>query len=217
MQLAIIKLPRPMSTTAAVLQPEPQPIFAPSLKTGTFALVLFCAGHFLIDLYSSALGVLQPLLVAQFGLRFTQAGLLGGLLSFSSSVTQPVYGFLSDRFHSKLFTALAPAVAGAFISSLGWAPSYPVLLTMVFLGGAAIASRHPQATSNATVGVTRSRTSYRCFHQLRHPRDGSRPYLLLTRDRRVRRCRARSSGHVSSRYVGLLQPIRIEHLLQTSR
>ena len=87
--------------------------------------------------------------MSQFRLNFTEAGILGGVLSFSSSVLQPVYGYLSDRFHSRLFTALAPAVAGIFISSLGWAPGFGVLLAMVWLGGAGIASFHPQATANA--------------------------------------------------------------------
>src|SRR3981081_370662 len=75
-------------------------------------LVLFSCGHFIIDLYSIALGVLQPLLLVQFGLSLTQAGILGGMLVFSSSMLQPVYGYLSDRFHPRLFSALAPAVAG---------------------------------------------------------------------------------------------------------
>src|SRR5713101_6796377 len=84
-------------------------------------LVLFSSGHFVIDMYSIALGVLQPLLLVRFGLSLTQAGLLGGMLVFSSSVLQPVYGYLSDRFRSHLFTALAPAGAAIFISSLGLA------------------------------------------------------------------------------------------------
>jgi FSR family fosmidomycin resistance protein-like MFS transporter len=119
--------------------------------------LLFACAHFLIDLYSIALGVLQPLLHAQFGLTLTQAGVLGGTLVFSSSMMQPVYGYLSDRFHTYLFTALAPAVAGIFISSLGLAAGYKTLLLMVWLGGAGIASFHPQATANATRGIIENR------------------------------------------------------------
>jgi FSR family fosmidomycin resistance protein-like MFS transporter len=122
-----------------------------------FTLTLFCLTHFTIDLYSGALGALQPLLIAPFHMNFTEAGILAGVLSFSSSVLQPCWGYLSDRFHSRLFTALAPAVAGIFISSLGWAPNYGMLLAMVFLGGAGIASFHPHAASNATQGITRNR------------------------------------------------------------
>src|SRR5579872_610890 len=119
-------------------------------------LVLFCVGHFLVDLYSGALGALQPVLHNAFGLNFTQAGILGGMLVCSSSVMQPVYGLLSDRWNSRLFTVLAPAMAGVFISSLGFAPGYMGLLLMVWLGGAGIASFHPQAAANATAGVERN-------------------------------------------------------------
>jgi FSR family fosmidomycin resistance protein-like MFS transporter len=120
-------------------------------------LVLFSCGHFVIDMYSIALGVLQPLLLVQFGLSLTQAGLLGGMLVFSSSVLQPVYGYLSDRFHTRLFSVLAPAMAGLFISSLGLASGYGMLLAMVWLGGAGIGSFHPQATANATLGIKSNR------------------------------------------------------------
>ena len=141
-----------MSSRSAV-QPAP-------VSLGTFALlplVLFCLGHFFIDLYASALGVLQPLLVSRYHLSFTEAGILGGLLVFSSSVLQPVYGYLSDRFHSPLFSTLAPAMAGFFISSVAFAPGFGGLLAMVFLGGAGVASFHPQAASRAVADVTANR------------------------------------------------------------
>ena len=142
-----------MSSQAPTLELDQAQYSRPALPP----LVLFSCGHFFVDLYSIALGVLQPLLLAQYGLSLTQAGLLGGMLVFSSSVMQPVYGYLSDRFHTYLFTALAPAVAAIFISSLGLASGYGMLLAMVWMGGAAIASFHPQATANATLGIKRNR------------------------------------------------------------
>jgi MFS transporter, FSR family, fosmidomycin resistance protein len=69
-------------------------------------------------------------------------------------VTQPLWGMLSDRFHTRLFSTLAPAVAGIFVASLGLAPSYSVLMAMVILGGSGIASFHPQASSLSTRGLT---------------------------------------------------------------
>ena len=146
-----------MVPTTALLEADARPPLAPLARATLVSLTLFCFGHFFVDLYSGALGALQPLLVDQFRMSFTQAGILAGVLSFSSSVLQPGYGYLSDRFHSRLFTALAPAVAGIFISSLGWAPSYTALLAMVFLGGCGIASFHPHAAANATHGITQNR------------------------------------------------------------
>jgi FSR family fosmidomycin resistance protein-like MFS transporter len=75
----------------------------------------------------------------------------------SSSVMQPAYGYLSDRFRSRLFSALAPALAGVFVSALGMAPSYGWLLGMVALGGAGVASFHPQASSRVGLSTTANR------------------------------------------------------------
>jgi MFS transporter, FSR family, fosmidomycin resistance protein len=115
--------------------------------------------HFFIDVYSSALGALQPYLVGRLGLSLEQAGIAGGVMIFSSSVMQPAYGYLSDRLHTRLFTILAPAVAGVFISALGWAPSYALVLLLVVLGGAGIAAFHPQgsALAIADAGASRGR------------------------------------------------------------
>ncbi len=146
-----------MSPRTALLEPGVNAELAPAARATIISLVLFCVTHFIIDVYSGALGALQPLLIAPFHMNFTQAGILAGVLSFSSSVLQPGWGYLADRFHSRLFTALAPALAGIFISSLGWAPNYGMLLLMVFVGGAGIASFHPHAASNATNGITRHR------------------------------------------------------------
>src|ERR1035438_6182345 len=78
------------------------------LRPGMLALLLFSVGHFFIDMYSGAIGAFQPLLVDKLGLTLTQAGLLGGVMVFSGSFVQPAYGFLSDRFHSRMFSVLAP-------------------------------------------------------------------------------------------------------------
>ncbi len=122
-----------------------------------FALGLYCAAHFFIDLYSSALGAFQPILVDKLHLTLTQAGLLGAMMTFSGSFVQPAYGFLSDRYHSKLFTALAPALAGIFISLIGRATSFGMALAFVAIGAAGIASFHPQASARATLGIARHR------------------------------------------------------------
>lgn len=129
-------------------------------RAGFLTLGLFSVGHFFIDLYSSALGVFQPALGDKLGITLTEAGMLGGALVLSSSVMQPAYGYLSDRFHSRLFSVLAPAVAGIFISSLGLAHGFGWLVLMVLIGGSGIASFHPQAVSRATAGISGRRAGW---------------------------------------------------------
>jgi FSR family fosmidomycin resistance protein-like MFS transporter len=126
-------------------------------RAGASALVLLSCAHFFIDLYAAALGALQPLLVDRFRMSLAQAGLLGGALVFSSSVMQPAYGYLSDRFHTRLFSTLAPAVAAVFICAAALAPGYGWLMLMVCLGGAGVASFHPHASARATAGLSSAR------------------------------------------------------------
>ena len=126
-----------MRSRESSISVEARPELAAATRAGLVSLVLLSCGHFSVDLYSGALGALQPLLMERFHTSLTQAGILGGVLVFSASVMQPVYGYLSDRFHSRLFTVLAPAVAGLFISAMGRASSYHWLLLLVLLGGRA--------------------------------------------------------------------------------
>lgn len=139
------------------MQPQAGAIAPPGhhsrLSSGVPLLVFLSLGHTFIDLFSGALGVLQPFLVKKLGLSLTQVGFLGATLILSSSVAQPLYGYLSDRFRSPLFTTLAPAVAGLAITSLALAPSYAWALLCVLAGGAGIASFHPQGSSWAAAGV----------------------------------------------------------------
>ena len=143
--------------TAPTTPLEIQPKIPAAVRVGMAGLVLFSLGHFFIDLYSAAIGVYQPVLVDKLRLSLTQAGIIGGVLSLFSSVMQPLYGFLSDRFHSRMFSALAPAVAGIFISAFGLAPSFGWVLFVAAVGGAGIASFHPQASARATLGIERNR------------------------------------------------------------
>jgi FSR family fosmidomycin resistance protein-like MFS transporter len=136
---------------------------SPAIRTGAGALALLSIGHFHIDLYSAALSALQPRLADHLGLSLTQAGVLGGLLVFSSSVCQPLYGVLADRLGTRMFTVLSPAIAGVFISSLGLAPSYGWLLPLVFLGGAGVAAFHPQASARVTMGVESARARWMAY------------------------------------------------------
>ncbi len=120
-------------------------------------LVLYSLGHFCVDLYQGGLGALLPVIQSQFSLSFTRAGLLGGALACSSSLVQPLYGYLSDRFESRLLSALGPVIAAGFMSSLVWCHGFGGLLLMVTASGVGVAAFHPQAAANAVAGITSNR------------------------------------------------------------
>ena len=81
----------------------------PSLKKSA----IFSLGHFMTDIYPAFLPPLLPLLMDKFQLSFTRASFLGMILSFSSSLTQPIFGYLSDKFGGRKFMIMGPLVAGS--------------------------------------------------------------------------------------------------------
>ena len=124
-----------------------QPIRASRSATEAFLLLL--GTHFLVDCFSSALPTVQPLLVDRFGLSLAQAGLIGGLWMFSSSVLQLPFGLLSDRLQSRHFTVLSPIVAAVCLSSMGLAANISGVIALLLAGGMAVAAYHPYSTSQA--------------------------------------------------------------------
>jgi MFS transporter, FSR family, fosmidomycin resistance protein len=104
-------------------------------------------GHFINDSYSNMLGPLLPLLMAKLGFSLGQAGFLGSLLVFSSSLTQPLYGYLGDRYVHRAFVIYGPLVTAVFMSLIGTAPGFFWLALFLLLGGVGIAAFHPQAAA----------------------------------------------------------------------
>ncbi len=104
-------------------------------------------GHFVNDSYSNMLGPLLPLLMTKLDFSMSQAGILGSLLVFSSSLTQPIYGYLGDRYIHRAFAVFGPMLTALFLSMIGLAPSYGWLALLLLLGGVGIASFHPQGAS----------------------------------------------------------------------
>ena len=118
-------------------------------RSGTEAFLLLLGTHFVVDCFSSTLPTVQPLLVERFGLSLAQAGLLGGIWMFSSSVLQLPFGLLSDRLQSRQFTVLSPLVAAICLSSMGLVDNIGGVIALLLAGGMAVAAYHPYSTSQA--------------------------------------------------------------------
>ncbi len=116
-------------------------------KSQKTTIAAISAGHFVNDSYSNMLGPLLPLLMAKLGFSLSQAGFLGSLLVFSSSLTQPLYGYLGDRYVHRAFAVYGPLVTAVFMSMIGIAPGYYTLAVFLLLGGVGIAAFHPQAAA----------------------------------------------------------------------
>ena len=112
-------------------------------------LATLCAGHFVNDSYSSIIYPLLPLIKIKLGLTPAQVFWLAPLYAISSSLMQPVYGFISDRYARRFFAVFGPTITGIFVSLIGLAPSYGILIVLLVAGGIGIGSFHPQAAAMA--------------------------------------------------------------------
>ncbi|MEE8147945.1 MAG: MFS transporter [Longimicrobiales bacterium] len=113
------------------------------------ALVVAIA-HGVNDAYASFLSPLLPRIMGKLGLSIALAATLAMVLSIAASLLQPLAGYLADRYGPKLFVVLGPAISGVFLSMIGLAPSFTILVVLLMMGGIGSAVFHPPAASMAT-------------------------------------------------------------------
>jgi FSR family fosmidomycin resistance protein-like MFS transporter len=112
-------------------------------------LTALCAGHFVNDSYSSIIYPLLPLIKVKLDLTTTQVFWLAPLYAISSSLMQPVYGYVSDRYARRFFAVFGPTITAVFVSMIGLAPSYGILIVLLVASGIGVGSFHPQAAAMA--------------------------------------------------------------------
>lgn len=74
-------------------------------------VTLLSRGHLVVDLYPPFLPALLPLLIDRLGLSLTLASLLTTILMFSASLSQPLFGILSDRIGGEKLMLWGPITA----------------------------------------------------------------------------------------------------------
>jgi len=110
---------------------------------------LMTFGHLVIDSYAALLFALLPLFVGRLHIDFTLAGSLATVLLMTSSVTQPLFGFLQDRYPLLPLSGLGLLVAGTAMGLTGFTTSYAQMLALVVIAGLGVAAFHPQAVTQA--------------------------------------------------------------------
>lgn len=113
-------------------------------KFQTDKVLLLSICHFVHDVYSSFLAPLLPLIIAKFSLSLTQAGFLSTVMQLPA-LLNPYIGTLADRVSVRYFIILAPVLTAVPMSLLGLAPSYGVLLLLLFFTGISVSMFHVPA------------------------------------------------------------------------
>ena len=113
------------------------------------ALLTLMLGHFTNDLMGGVIPMLYPDFKDRFDLDNAAVGGITLAYSSASSLSQPFFGYISDRFGRRWFVPI-PLVWGAcFISLLGFADSFAMILVLAALAGIGSGAYHPLGASNA--------------------------------------------------------------------
>lgn len=113
-------------------------------------LALLAIGHLVVDSNQGALPAILPALKAAHGLSYVAAGTIVLLANITSSIIQPVFGYLSDRTAQRWLLPPAVVLAGLGLALTGLAPSYPAILALVVVTGLGVAAYHPEGYRTAT-------------------------------------------------------------------
>lgn len=107
----------------------------------TRRILVLSVSHFIHDIYSSFLAPLLPLLIEKLSMSLTQAGFLSSVMQLPA-LLNPYIGILADRVSVRYFIILAPALTAVPMSLIGIAPSYGILLILLFIAGISVSIFH---------------------------------------------------------------------------
>jgi FSR family fosmidomycin resistance protein-like MFS transporter len=125
------------SESITILQPAEE-----GFETGQALTIV--SGHFIHDIYTAFVAPLLPLIIEKLSLSLTLAGSLTAFLQLPG-LLNPFIGYLADKVSLRYFVILAPAVTATLICSMGFAPSYFALATILFVTGISVAAFHAPA------------------------------------------------------------------------
>lgn len=119
------------------------------MKMNKRILALLGTGHAMTDISQGALPMMLAFLQPVFALSQLQVGMVMLAFNLSSSVIQPIFGILSDRFRAAWLIPLGCLLAGVGMALTGFSTNFPVLLLVSLASGLGVAAYHPEGSKYA--------------------------------------------------------------------
>ncbi|CAL9669861.1 MFS transporter [Streptomyces sp. enrichment culture] len=115
------------------------------------SIVLLCVGHACVDIYQGAVAALVPFFIAERAYAYSVASGVVLAASLLSSVAQPVFGALTDRWAMPWLLPVSTLLGGVGIALSGLSGSYPLTLAFVAISGLGVAAYHPESARVARI------------------------------------------------------------------
>ncbi len=114
------------------------------MNNGPLLLFLLSFGHMCTDMVQGALPALLPYLKDRFSLSYAATGTILLAAHLTSSVIQPLFGYVTDRKPFPVLLSLGCLISGIGIALLPHSPSFPWLIAIVTFLGIGTAAFHPE-------------------------------------------------------------------------
>ncbi|MFD7719749.1 MFS transporter [Streptomyces sp. NPDC059814] len=126
-------------------------------------ILMLSVGHACVDIYQGAVASLVPFFVAERA--YSYAAVSGVVLAASllSSVAQPVFGVLTDRWAMPWLLPVSTVLGGLGIALSCVSGSYALTLTFVAVSGVGVAAYHPESARVARLVSEGSHTAMGWF------------------------------------------------------
>ncbi|WP_049572506.1 MFS transporter [Nonomuraea sp. SBT364] len=121
------------------------------VNRGVDRVVVLAAGHAGVDVYQGAVPAMVPFLVAERGYGYVAASGVVLAATLLSSIVQPVFGALTDRWRMPWLIPVSMTTAGLGVALSGVSDSYPLTWLAVALSGLGVAAYHPEAARLARI------------------------------------------------------------------
>lgn len=115
-------------------------------------LMTLMLGHFTVDMYAGLLPVLFPLLTGRFALDLKTVGMVSLAYTGIAAISQPLFGWVADRYGTR-FIGAALIWTAVMFATIGFAPSFPVLLLLAGAAGLGSGAYHPLGALNANAVI----------------------------------------------------------------
>jgi MFS transporter, FSR family, fosmidomycin resistance protein len=112
-------------------------------------LLVLSLGHLVVDIYQGALPAILPFLKVKLSLSYTMTGVIMMAANVTSSVIQPLFGYLSDKKEKAFLLPLGCLFAGIGFALLSVPDNYLLVLLLVTISGLGVASFHPEGYKTA--------------------------------------------------------------------
>ncbi len=118
---------------------------------------LMSLAHLVLESGFNFLPVLYVVIIPKLGLTYSQIGTMVLLMAVAGTITQPLFGWLSDRGDPRLIVVGSLIWGGCLMGLVGFMPSYGALAALLLLASLGSAAFHPPAAALSSVTTASNR------------------------------------------------------------